>query len=298
VQGPVLVVGPATDPKVILRVLRDGADHYVDEAALAAERAALLPRLHPEGGGPAEPGRFLALLAAGGGSGSSTLAVNVAAVLAQQHQSCALVDLKPGVGDLAALLDLKPTYTLADLCADATRLDQAMLERSLVRHASGVHLLAPPRTLADVRHVTAVGIRQVLALARSLFPYVVGDLDDCFHEEQVEALRHADVVLLVLRLDFTSLRHARRILEQLEQLGVAREQVRVVVNRYGQPEELPAASAERALGLKIAHYVPDEPKTINRANNTGTPAVLETPRARVSREITQLAASVNGRHGS
>jgi pilus assembly protein CpaE len=171
-----------------------------------------------------------------------------------------------------------------------------MLERSLVRHASGIHLLAPPRTLADIRQVTPQGIRQTLALARGLFPYVVGDLDDCFHEEQVEALRHADLVLLVLRLDFTSLRNAKRILDHLDQVGISQDHVRLIVNRYGQPEELPIATAERALGRKIAHFVPDEPKTMNRANNTGTPAVLETPRARVSKDIAQLAASVNGRH--
>jgi pilus assembly protein CpaE len=125
---------------------------------------------------------------------------------------------------------------------------------------------------------------------------VVADLDDCFHEEQVEALRQADLVLLVLRLDFTSLRSAKRILDQFGQLGIDPEQVRLIVNRHGQPEELPIATAERALGRKIAHYVPDEPKTMNRANNIGTSAVLEAPRARVSKEIAQLAASVNGRH--
>jgi pilus assembly protein CpaE len=298
VQAPVLAVGPATDPQLILQALREGADHYVDQATLEKELESLLPRLQTEGEGQAEPGRFLALLAASGGSGSSTLAVNLAAVLAQQYQACALLDLKPGVGDLAALLDLKPTYTLADLCLDITRLDQAMLERSLARHASGVHLLASPRTLADIRHVTPQGIRQALALARIVFPFVVGDLDDCFHEEQIEALRQAHLILLVLRLDFTSLRSARRILEHLSHIGIPREQVRLIVNRYGQPEELPAATAERALGMKISHYVPDEPKTINRANNTGTPAVLETPKARVSKVIAQLAASVNGRHGA
>ena len=65
---------------------------------------------------PSEAGRMIAVLAPSGGSGSSTLAVNVATVLAKEHKSAALIDLKLQAGDLAALLDLKPTYTLADLC--------------------------------------------------------------------------------------------------------------------------------------------------------------------------------------
>jgi pilus assembly protein CpaE len=83
-------------------------------------------------------------------------------------------------------------------------------------------------------------------------------------------------------------------LEHLADIGIDRERVRLVVNRYGQPKELPASSAEQALGVKVLHYIPDDPKTINRANNKGIPVVLESPKARVSRSITQIAMSVNG----
>jgi MinD-like ATPase involved in chromosome partitioning or flagellar assembly len=42
--------------------------------------------------------------------------------------------------------------------------------------------------------------------------------------------------------------------------------------------------------------VPDDPKTVNRANNNGVPMVLEAPSAKVSRSLAKLAANVNGRH--
>jgi pilus assembly protein CpaE len=199
-------------------------------------------------------------------------------------------------GDLAALLDLKPTHTLAELCLNAARLDRVMFERSLARHASGVHLLAPPRAFADMAYVTPEGVGQALSMARSLFPYVVVDLDHSFREEQLQVLRQADIVLLVLRLDFTSLCNGRRTLDYLEHLGVPRERVRLVVNRYGQPKEIPASKAEEALGCKIFHYVPDDPRTVNRANNNGVPAVLDSPRAAVSKSVTRLTMSINGFH--
>ena len=128
-----------------------------------------------------------------------------------------------------------------------------------------------------------------------MFPYVVIDLDHTFAPEQVQALRQADVVVLVLRLDFTSLRNARRALDYLEQLGIDKDRVRVVVNRYGQAKEVPAGKAEEALGVKIAHYVPEDAETVNRANNNGVPVVRDSPSAQVSRSLTNLAASVNGR---
>jgi pilus assembly protein CpaE len=290
-----LVLGPASEPKLILQALRDGADQYLDESDLAGELTAALKRLRAEAGTQTENGRLIAVLAPSGGSGSSTLAANVATVLANKHGRCALVDLKLETGDLASLLDLKPTHTLADLCQNASRLDRVMFERSLVRHSSGVHLLAPPRSLADTSLVMPDGVRQSLTLARLLFPYVVLDLDHSFRDEQLPGLREADVILLVLRLDFTCVRHGRRTLEHLERLGIDRQRIQVVVNRYGQPKEVPAAKAEEALGMKILHYIADDPKAVNRANNGGVPVVLEAPSAKVSKNVARLAESINGR---
>lgn len=296
-QVRILAVGPASDPRLVLRTLRSGASDYLDETELDTELQAALGRLQAELPAQAEPARTIALLAPSGGSGSSTLAANIAVVLAREHKSTLLFDLKLGAGDLAALLNLKPTHTLADLCQNVARMDRTMFERALVRHTSGVSLLAPPRNLADLRLVTADGIRQALTLGRGLFPYVIVDLDRSYREEQNQVLRLANLILLVMRLDFTSLQNTQRTLEYLtNHLGVASDRLRVVVNRYGQPREVPILKAEQALGVKIFHYVPDDAKTVNRSNNNGVPAVLEYPRARMSKSVTKLAISVNGRH--
>ncbi len=291
----VLAIGPAADPKMVLRALRGAVDDYLDESDLEPELTAALSRWRATLMRQELAGRVIAVLAPSGGSGSSTLAVNLAAILAKQHETAALLDLKLETGDLAALLNLKPTYTLADLCHNITRMDRSLFERSLTRHATGVYLLGAPRHYDDISQVTPEGVHQALALAKSSFPYVLVDLDHSFRPEQVEVLREADVVLLVFRLDFASLRNTRRALEHLERLGVSNDRIRLVVNRYGQPKEIPFSKAEEALGQKIFHCVPDDPKSVNRANNNGVPVVLESPRAAVSRSVTKLATEVNGR---
>jgi pilus assembly protein CpaE len=255
------------DPKLVLRAVRAGVSDYVDEADLEGELRAALGNLQTELAAQAEPGRTIALLAPSGGSGSSTLAVNVAAVLAKEHKSSLLIDLKLQTGDLAALLDLKPTYTLADLCQNVDQMDRVMFERSLVRHASGTHLLAPPPTFADVVHVTPEGVRHALALGRALFPYVVVDLDHTFGEEQVQVLTQADNVLVVMRLDFASLRNAQRTLDYLTQLGVGDDRVRLVVNRHASPGGARRQGRGGRWGGRSSHYVPEDAKMVNRANN-------------------------------
>ena len=292
--GPILAVGPASDSKLILRALNEGASHYVDEADLETQLDTVLARLNDrEEALPALTGRLVTLLGAGGGSGVSTLAANLAAVLAREARRCALIDLHPGAGDQAALLDLKPAHTLADLCMKASRMDQAMVESSLVCHPSGISLLAPPDRYDEIPMVTSHGVQKVLTLVRQLYPFAVADLEDCFHEEQVIALRQADNVLVVLRPDFTSLRNARRLLEHLEQLGLAPGRLRVVLNRCGQAKELPVEEVEQALGVAVAHQLPDDPRTINGANNTGILAVLKTPGAKVSQSIVDVAHAIN-----
>ncbi len=293
-QARIMVVGPTEDAKLVLRALRGGADDIVDSTELASELQAALTRLTTANFDQGMAGKLVTVLGPNGGSGSSTLAANIATALAKEHQSAGLIDLKLETGDLASLLDLQPTYTMSDLCQNLSRLDRVMFERTLVKHDSGVHLLAPPRLISDISHVTEEGVNQALALARVMFPYVVVDLDHGFRPIETQVLSQSDIVLIVFRLDFTSLRNTRRTLEHLERLEVARDRIRLVVNRYGQAKEVPAAKAEEALGVKIHHYIPDDPKTINRANNNGVPVVIEAPSAKVAKSVTLLARSVNG----
>ncbi|HZZ80410.1 MAG TPA: hypothetical protein VFE62_18045 [Gemmataceae bacterium] len=291
IAGHLLAVGPAGDPKLILRALQSGADYFVNQDELQTEFEAGMVRLRIKRENQTPAGRLITVLSASGGTGASTLAANIATVLAKDEGKAALIDLKPGRGDLASLLDLKPQFTVADLCSNAQRLDRTMFEKMLVRHASGVHLLGSPQMFQDIRRVTPTGVAEGIRLARTCFPFVVVDVEDCFHEEQTVALRQANSVLLVTRLDFTSLRSCRRILGYLNELDIVGGKIRVVVSRFGQPNELPVDEAENAIGQRLEQFVPEDVKTVNGANNVGQPVVLHSPKTRVAQAITGIARS-------
>ena len=290
----ILAVGPASDSKLVLRALRGGAEDYIDTAELEAELEGAISRLTEAARVPVEAGRLIAILGPNGGSGASTLAVNIAAALGSPKgaKPVGLIDLKLESGDLASLLDLKPTYTLADLCQNMARLDRVMFERSLAQHSAGIRLLAAPLQLSDIPRVKSEGITQALALAQAEFPYVLADVPSTFQEEPKAVLRQADVVVVVFRLDFSSLRNVRKTCEALEAMDIAADKIRLVVNRYGQPQEVPCAKAEEALGRKISHYIPEDAKAINRANNHGVPVVIEAASAKVAKSLIQLATSL------
>ena len=284
----ILAVGPATDTKLVLRALREGASEYLDQADLRTELSGALARR----GSAEKMGRVIAVLGPSGGSGASILAANIAVALAQKHNGCTLLDLNLETGDLAPMLDLKPAYTLADLCQNIERLDFSLLQGCLTRHDSGVQLLAAPARIAEVERVTPAAVKLVLSLAVRHFPFVVVDLDHSYRPVQQAVLLQADAIILVMRLDFISLRNTRRTLDFLQESGIARDRVQIVANRCGQAGEIAVAQAEESLGMKILHSLPDDPKSVNRAVNNGIPVVLQSPSAKVSRVLIELTTSL------
>jgi pilus assembly protein CpaE len=280
-----------------LETLKQGADEFLDWQNVEPELAGALERFRSQyvrrEVGP-KSGRVIALVSPSGGSGSSTLAASISTVLAQEHGDCGLVDLRLGVGDLAPMLDLRPARTLADMCDHIPRLDQSLFEQFLVRHASGVWLLAAPSLAADVGRVTGKGVRRALALARVRFSHVVVDMDNVLGGEQMEALWQADWILLILRLDYTSVRNTRRMIDAMTDLGVSRERMKVVANGRGQRRQLDVAQAEAAVGMKVHHQVPYDAAAVNSAINNGVPLVLHRRFRSITRSIKTLAHSVNG----
>lgn len=296
VGGRLVAVGELGTVRAALQIRRAGADEYVEAADALAELSAIVNGAGPNGAGQIPRGRVLGVLSPTGGGGASTLAVNLTVALAAElKQDLALIDLVPVTGCLADLLDLKPAHTLADLCEAPQRLDRGILERSLVRHETGVLVLASPRRYEARQRLTPEAIERLIELARLQYSWVVLDLDRELGPPILSAARLADGVVVALRQEFAALRDARQALEYLERNGVPATRLLPVATRRGQPRELPAAKVEEALRMKLVGAIPDDPKTAIRAANNGVPLVVEARSSRVARAITELARQLRAR---
>jgi len=100
---------------------------------LAASRRQFAPAEAADEQAPA-----LVLVCGGkGGVGTTTLAANLAVLLARRGLRVALLDADPHGGDVAAISGIEPRYTIADVLAGRKRLADALL-----RGPGDVHLLA------------------------------------------------------------------------------------------------------------------------------------------------------------
>ena len=294
-QSPVhvLAIGPAVDTKLVLRVLRAGADDYVDSASMETDLKEALRRWKSKVSNATATGKVISLISPNGGCGVSTLATNLAVSLAQHQERVLLVDLHLYTDDLATLLDLKPTYSIANLCQTVSGIDRSLFDRALTPYESGVELLAPPRRVEDAAAVTPRGVCQVLVLARSAFPFVVVDVDVESGETMLEVLIQSDLILLVIKPDVVSLRNAKRLLDRLEWLGISSLSIRIVLIRVGQPGEVPTAKVEAALRSKVFHVVPEDLKVVNSCNNMGVPVTKEAPRSRFASAVNSLVSEIH-----
>jgi pilus assembly protein CpaE len=238
---------------------------------------------------------LISVVAAAPGTGVTTIASNLAFALGEKHpQRVALAELGLGVPELALALDLKPRHSIADLAQSWERLDATMLSQTLIEHPGGVHILAhQPETLAAPPLVSQA-MQRTLLLLKVLYNYVVLDLGHLTDDSIVEALGLSEQVVLALRLDVPSLRLTRRLVHELGQRGLSPERVRLVANRYGQRKQVGWKEAEKAIGLPIVEYIPDDSTNLNAALNQGIPLLRLARRAGITRTFDKLASRLNG----
>jgi Flp pilus assembly CpaE family ATPase len=111
----------------------------------------------------------------------------------------------------------------------------------------------------------------------------------------MEAVKVAEAVLLVVRLDVPALRLSRKLIRHLRDQGVPEASIRPVANRYGQKRQVAYKKAEEALGTTFATWIPDDPGAVNHALNYGQPLVQTARRAGITKRFSLLAQQLNGR---
>jgi pilus assembly protein CpaE len=291
-QATIVLVGPAEDPKFILRALHDGGDEYIDVQDAEGGLERVLQRLRLRRESAVGTGFVTCLLSTVGGAGATTLAANLAVALAHRQKS-ALFDLCLRNNDLATVLDLKPRHTIADLCRRENRLDATMFQQALLEHASGAKVLAGPLRNDDRVGVTSDGIRRCISLARCAFDHTLLDVDRVLGAEQIAAIVRADLLVLVVRLDLIALRNTAMMLEALNDLGIRRDRIQIVANRTHQRYALPFKRFEQAVDMPLWHAIRDDVGVANRSINDGTPAITLKPRSWLARGVRELAAKLN-----
>jgi Flp pilus assembly CpaE family ATPase len=287
IASTIVAVGVPSSSKDVLAAVRAGADDYLNDSEdFSGELEELLHRLRSKRSQNDHSGYTIAISSAVGGSGGSTVAANLAAAIGQRLGRCVLLDLRAPSGDQSMLLNLEPRHSLVELYQQGLELDDGTFGQILVPHECGLELLSAFGAADEERRPPADLLLRIVELAQARSPYVVIDLD--LGECDLGIAQMSHVVGLVTRLDVISLLKTKQAVHHLTKEGIPDEQIVLIANRCGQPNEISVKLAEKSIGRKIDHRLPDDVKNVNASLNVGRPAVLETPSSKVAKGLKQL----------
>ena len=295
----VLVVSSSQEGSLILQAMRNGAKEFLSYPLKLEDFMAALDRIRQltsgrTGDGQVRSSKVITVAGVSGGVGCTSLAINVACTLAQnERNSVAIIDLDFALGDADVWLDIIPDYTIQDVAENISRLDYALLKRSLTKHDCGAFLLPRPVQLDDGTRISGEQLRRVIALLKATFTHLVIDVSKSFGTLDMAALNISDVVLLVTQLDLPCLRNVVRLMGYFEQQEGLGDKIRVVVNRLGlEDTQISLSKALETIGREIYWQIPNDYATMVEARNNGVPLVTQAPRAKITRSIEQLAQSI------
>jgi len=286
------------DANLLMEAMHLGVKEFIPLPIAEEKFAAAVERV-ANNHGMGKRARSIHVIPTMGGCGSTTLACNIAALLAQRTKT-ALLDLDLIGGGVASYFDVRPRYTLSDVMESAEKVDKQLLDNALVVHQkSQLAILARPDLPEDTQRVSQPGFQRLNSVLCRMYDYVVMDSVMSIDPLYAEAIKAADVNLIVMQLNVPSAKNAERFVGALRRMGIDAGKIKIVVNRYVKKGcDIEPDEVERALGLKIAWMVPNDFKNAIAAINYGEPVVLRAPRSEISTSLQGLASSLMQRSQS
>jgi pilus assembly protein CpaE len=297
---PIIMLTAEKEVEQKVRGLRAGADDYLvkpfHQAELLARMKSLLARFGSTAGALAKPplGRMIAFYGSKGGVGATTVAINTAIALHVEHdRKVVLVDAVLQFGDHRVFLDLGPDRKSIADAVQAPAVDADLMKSVVVKHDSGIDLLLAPASPEEGDLVREDRLVEVLRVLRSLYDYIVIDVDKRIGDLTLSVLDHADEIHIVMTADLSCLKNVRLALEALDRIGYDRTKLRLVLNRSTAFTGISVGAAENALKRQFETKISNEYRTAITAANSGKPFSYARTDTTLAKEISALASAID-----
>jgi pilus assembly protein CpaE len=273
----IFAIAAAVDADLVIQTMRVGANEFFawPPPAEAFDEALRRTSARRAAAPSSNQATTMVFFGAKGGAGTTTLAVNCAVEIAQlKKRPTLIVDLKAGLGEVTLFLGVRSRYTMLDALDNLHRLDQEFMKELVVKHKSGLEILAGSDLFDRPGASDSATVEEVFRVLGRQYEYIIVDAGAQMHGCVVSSLYSADTIYLVVSPDVPSVRNAQRLLDRIGQLGASGDRVRVLLNRAAEPYPIPPSQIENALGHPIHQIFLSDYKTVSTALNSGVPLTL------------------------
>ena len=315
----VILIAEDVTPAALHSLLRQGADEFVPyplpegelTQAISRVRAGETAEAEPEPAAPQlkagakKDGALLVVHGLAGGTGATTMAVNLAWELANVDKknppSVCLLDLDLQYGSVATFLDLPRREAVYEMLSDTENMDEEIFGQSLVTFEDRLQVLTAPAEMLPLDLITSEDVDRILDMARNQFDYVVVDMPSTLVQWSETVLSNAHVYFTMIELDMRCAQNALRFKRALQAEELPVEKLRYVLNRAPKFTDLNAKSRVKrmaeSLDISIDLQMPDGGKPVTQANDHGLPLANSAPKSPLRREIAKLANSIHDLKG-
>ncbi len=266
-----IVVGSVNDISVYRRIVSLGVTDYLVsplklEAMMdAIERAAHDPK------GP-ERCKYIAVMGARGGTGSSTIAHNLAWAASKKiGLKTILVDLDLTFGTAGLAFNQDPRQPLGEAFSDPERLDATLIERFMTNEDENLQILSTPGTLRQYDEIDDEVVEKTVDLCRQMAKLVIVDVPHVWTGWSESVMTGADEAVLVVAPDIANIRDARNLLDFLNGKSGESRATRMIINKsdLAKRTKLLPKDISNTLGVQPVANIPFDPVVFIESSNDG-----------------------------
>jgi pilus assembly protein CpaE len=237
--------------------------------------------------------RVFAVTGAAGGSGTTTIAINLGYEIAEQlRRSTILAEFTLHMGALASLFDVEPRVTLPHLIREIHRVDDLLVERTLVSITDRLRILAGPDGLTSMPSVVPGDLIKIVDCLKTLAEVTVLDMPGNFDELELEVFKTCDHVIVIGSQTVPSIKSLRRLCESLPEERVVHS-LSIVLNRYNPAMKgFTCHEIKQLLGIARVFPIANDFHAVNLSVNKGRPLREVAPRSSILHDLNELIREV------
>ncbi|MFT6457298.1 MAG: pilus assembly protein CpaE [Pseudophaeobacter arcticus] len=310
----VILIAEEVSPAALHTLLRQGADEFIPYPLPERELQAAIDRLSTPEPEPVAPSNLHALQpdarregavivchGLAGGTGSTTLAVNLAWELAEMSTrktpSVCLLDFDMQQGSVSTYLDLPRREIVMEMWSETEEMDADIFGQALLPFEEKLQVLTAPGDMIPLEFISVEDIERVVEMARSHFDFVIIDMPHTLVQWSETILQMAHVYFALIELDMRSAQNALRLKRALQSEGLPFDKLRFALNRAPKFTDLSGKSRVKrmaeSLGISIDLQLPDGGKPITQSCDHGLPLATSNAKNPLRKEIAKLARSLH-----
>ena len=297
-RTPILLCSHSREPDFLIKVMQVGIREFLSlplsrkDLEAAVTRVWISQKRHQVVDGQ-DKGKVLVVTGHKGGSGTTTVAVNLAVALGELiPEGLALVDLGRPFPDVGNFLDQEPSYSILDLMQNLNDLDQVFLQRIMQPYGENLFILHGCSDFREQENIDPEALGKIFTLLRSHYKYTIVDLSHWLDDFFLQVVMEADMVLMLSGLTVPDLRNLKRLWPALLEWYQDRRKIKLVVNRFDRGNGLQLRDVEQMIQQPVFATLASDYLLMMESLNQGTPLGVTAGRSKLWRDMKGLAQQV------